>query len=843
MKCTELIFAAVMGLAAISCGSNRIPVPAQIKEPTEAEGTTRIHIVFDDGGDFSEMVETKSGYAPGETAINDVNLFIYDSSGKLYEKLYASGTDALNLHPAVLVNQSYQFFVLCNYGSAITAPATVDDVVQQVYPFANASLGQHGIPMAGSLGMRIVKDGVISVSVKRLVSKIGLSFDRSALLLAQYNVTAVRLKGAPTHIRPWTEGYSDSAMQDGDYASAKDLVSLNGGGEVFFYVPENCAGTKTGISAAKDKTDSNAPNGGNVPYLEIEATYRNHGLGSDNAKFRFYLGINSTNDFNLYRNYIYHYTLRPSDDSILDPYFKIDAGDISSSRSLSWTPKSLSMLYGQTLSPVLSVQPADLGFTLTPSGSWSGNATWAQSGKTVSVHALYDGTAGVGMSLTASAGVPGKAGYVTTTLPVNIRNTRVTEYEDPVITFGIGSDIKAYGNTAFSPDVTSLKVTQRSRTIYNGVAGEWSSRIDVTSSTTFKYSKDGSNYTSGRPSYSAASLGTTGKARAGVGTLYISGTVNGKTSVGSATIYQEANVKSSTAGTALNGRSQDCYKDVSTVNLSSSMTSAGDIPASGGSSYGLLGRDMIRHYSTDSYTKYDYYYTWTAYAGDPNAKEYAFSNTKDGWTDGSRPGDEGSYIVLEPLKGSEVSAVSLLDHVTARTMIGKSTLSHDGKDYSVYIWQQANNVSGTEYDYSDASFTYNVKTPDGKTTRDPVEGYEFTAPDNSRGTYSVVDAIVRFNVISTYTSGYRGEPHTVQVGAFPFMIPQIDDDELASTNRRTDITISKESTALKIVTTPVLAENVHTITMHVMLPDPNHPQADITRSFRIRIPAMTGRIW
>lgn len=149
---------------------------------------------------------------------------------------------------------------------------------------------------------------------------------------------------------------------------------------------------------------------------------------------------------------------------------------------------------------------------------------------------------GVSTPFTKTGDVTFSAGKIYGVTATAVGGSIYTEYEAPVVTVSVTNDIPAGGSTSFVPTKT-VTVTQRSRTVTNGVAGAWSSPVDVTASATLSYSKTSSGFASSVPTYSQGSLGTTPKERTKVADLYVNASINGKSNTSSAPIYQQANVR------------------------------------------------------------------------------------------------------------------------------------------------------------------------------------------------------------------------------------------------------------------------------------------------------------
>lgn len=389
------------------------------------------------------------------------------------------------------------------------------------------------------------------------------------------------------------------------------------------------------------------------------------------------------------------------------------------------------------------------------------NTSFASSVATISMNGKSVNTSGVAVAQAANAktGTGNYNGFTQACYQA------YTEYQ--VVSFASVGDIPAYGGTSYAQG------TGQSRTNYKGSSYTKYEIHDIFTSGDHKHNgtyTTASGWTDGNtPSAGAWGGNTTVKGSDVSGTSLGKTTTTAKTNKGnstttwngvacSAAIYQAINSKSSTAATALNSRTQACYKAVTEYQIIN-FASTGDVPASGGKSKGQGTGQSRTNYSTSSYTKYDYYFTWTAYAGDSNAKEYSYSNTASGWTDGSAPA-AGAWGSNTTVTGSEVSGSNLTTTAKARTKLGTSSVTWNGKTASADIYQAANvrNTSATHYSTSAAQTTYRYRISGTTSVPDiPVTGGTVHATfqvQRDAGTYYI------YYYGYYYTSGSRDGDYT-----------------------------------------------------------------------------------
>lgn len=380
-----------MTLFAFSCVEERESRPL-------AQNYAKISFEVDCEGGF---IQTKNSFTADENGINNLNLIVYDGRGRLYHSFYGLASDMeLNL----VVGQSFSFYALANYGSALSPPADEQDIKSLVLNYSISNLSDSGIPMSGMMeDLEISGDMTLTITVQRILSKVGVIIDENELTTASYEYKGVKLRQCPSHIRPWTPGFFETQLCfEGDSATAMDL-SLITEQEVFFYLPENCRGQLLESSDPWQKIPDNLECSEFLPYVEIAASYDNLGLTDDNARFRFYLGANSTNDFDVRRNHVYHVTLIPSDKGILNGSWKLEAEDLLSTRSLNFTRDVLSMRHSDQERIRVNVEPRGFSYNLIyDEDYWTENGiTLLKTNNILTIVSDYTGAEPVSLSLIA----------------------------------------------------------------------------------------------------------------------------------------------------------------------------------------------------------------------------------------------------------------------------------------------------------------------------------------------------------------------------------------------------------------------------------------------------------
>lgn len=271
--------------------------------------------------------DTRSVYAPAESCVSDVNLFVYHD-GSLAEAVYSES--ALEVEMSLVAGEDYTLLAVANVGEVQNPPADIAGIYDMEIPLDYSVLEEKGIPMSAIIGdIHISPAGqTVPVNLVRLLAKYGFRVGMSAVSDAVYNFTKVSLMQAASSLRPFSSqvAASLSDVSAGDTSSTADIDKVNAGEEVFFYVPENMQGTLLeGNSDPWNKVpDSIGDKKDLCTYIQADAEYSAQGASGD-VSFRFYLGTDDCSNFDVCRNNYYHIVLYPGDDSPYAVSWKMDA--------------------------------------------------------------------------------------------------------------------------------------------------------------------------------------------------------------------------------------------------------------------------------------------------------------------------------------------------------------------------------------------------------------------------------------------------------------------------------------------------------------------------------------
>ena len=284
----------------------------------------------------TDSIETKSSISASETAVTNLNLFVY-YDGKLETSSYIESPTSFSM--SLVKGRTYNMYALANMGK-VTAPFKEEEIKSYQYSISKVTDIKLAFPMCWSLADKTISGSGprININLERMVSRINFSIDSSEL--EDFTVTAVRLRQAALKMYPFFDNGSEgsrvsnlSEVGDGDWASSSDLTKLNAGQKIWFYALENCQGVLLpGNKSAESKIPSEIPYGSELcTYLEMTASYSGEYEGvpvsSDNVVYRFYIGNDNCSDFNVRRNNSVDISLTVTRDRIFDESWKVSYGD------------------------------------------------------------------------------------------------------------------------------------------------------------------------------------------------------------------------------------------------------------------------------------------------------------------------------------------------------------------------------------------------------------------------------------------------------------------------------------------------------------------------------------
>lgn len=270
---------------------------------------------------------TRSSLGLDEDRVSDINIYAY-SGGRLCAEIYSDDPDA-GLGVELTAGYDYDIYALANTGK-VEAPEDESELLRMRWK-ADLSDGFSGgrMPMAARADAVVAgMDNVVCLELVRLMSKVNFRVEPGEL--GGLEVTSVRVLQSPVDIAPFSGASEATEVGNGDCASAQDLDGINGGGEVCFYMLENCQGVLLPDNTDQwEKVPDNIPDkAGLCTYLEVRAEFNGSGGLSGPVVYRFFLGQDNTSDFNVIRNTESTVVLYLTEDGLGEVSWRIDSSGV-----------------------------------------------------------------------------------------------------------------------------------------------------------------------------------------------------------------------------------------------------------------------------------------------------------------------------------------------------------------------------------------------------------------------------------------------------------------------------------------------------------------------------------
>lgn len=280
-----------------------------------------------------------------ENKMTNVIVALYRVENGLLDKIFnlAAGNAQIDMLSGV----EYNIYILANVpeSSGFEFPVReedVEDCTLRIQSFESVS--RVGIPCCAMLPSVVsFTSGVRDVTLTRLFAKLSVVIDHSGFSgtgVDCFRDERLHIRSANSVLRPFWESraaQAEDVLEESDY----DPVMYSLGTDTYvYYVPENMQGTLNGITSPSQKSEDwlkmRTFDTTTKTYVEYEG-YLDPAAGGygGNVCYKFYLGENATNNFNIERNRHYTVTLSFKPESLFKPNWKVDPGeDFADSRIL-----------------------------------------------------------------------------------------------------------------------------------------------------------------------------------------------------------------------------------------------------------------------------------------------------------------------------------------------------------------------------------------------------------------------------------------------------------------------------------------------------------------------------
>ena len=241
-------------------------------------------------------VQISTRTSADETRIDDINLYLFPTSGDTARHLYLSSQRSVVLE---LPEGDYALYAVANAGADMGGQ-TQEYVRSLRFEQAPDALADGPLPMSAEQTVSVCGDMHIDVTLVRAVAKIDFSCTVAAEFAPKLQIKSVRICNAPCSMSLFAPSH---ATTSGDVADTTPDAAPGQTFSASYYLLENRQGTVAGIGAQEGKNQTVAPEEATYIYIEGEA---------DGVKvaYRIYPGENNTTDFNIVRNRVYNIDAR-----------------------------------------------------------------------------------------------------------------------------------------------------------------------------------------------------------------------------------------------------------------------------------------------------------------------------------------------------------------------------------------------------------------------------------------------------------------------------------------------------------------------------------------------------
>ena len=259
-----------------------------------------------------------------DSSIRNVNIFIYNLSGNLIKSYFFNAESNL----VITCSTGYKTIIAIancdniNYASY----SSLDNIEEAISTQMTNSFGE--FVFAGKTYYKIEPGKSISIDMERLVSKITVLFDKKDLdPNTTIDIESISLRNVPSgckFLRPNKPVFSDEINEYGEtITESLEPQSHTTATPLFMF--ENMQGTIGGATVESEKNPGNsAPF---CSYLEMKANYTSQ-YRSGKIKYKFYLGNNLINNFDIHRNVWYQLNVIFRGSAINEISWRIDTTEM-----------------------------------------------------------------------------------------------------------------------------------------------------------------------------------------------------------------------------------------------------------------------------------------------------------------------------------------------------------------------------------------------------------------------------------------------------------------------------------------------------------------------------------
>lgn len=260
-----------------------------------------------------------------DNVISNVNILVFDVNGNLLKSCYFENPSSMTISCS---SGTKTIVAVANAGDmGLSSYTTIGNLRSAITPNMTNSLDQ--CIMAGEKCLNLTNSGLVTIEMTRLLSKITVVFNKEELDEGTtVSIRDIRLRNVPSFCRLFSDNQPIKSSEISEYGDFIDS-NLEPSGHLYatpLYMFENKQGD---IGFATNESQKSP--GESYPvcsYIEIRADYTNEAREGI-IKYRFYLGNNITNNFDVVRNKWYQLNVIFREDAINEVSWRIDTTEIT----------------------------------------------------------------------------------------------------------------------------------------------------------------------------------------------------------------------------------------------------------------------------------------------------------------------------------------------------------------------------------------------------------------------------------------------------------------------------------------------------------------------------------
>lgn len=230
--------------------------------------------------------------------IHDLNIYLFDSYGYLIDHFYK--TDLSNIQTRIDKNQKYSIYIIANRGESLEFD-NLKSLKESYVDVKDPSFSVENLLLGELLEINLY-DGIdIIIPLRKRVAKLTIKADKTELNSdVNLDIFSVKINSVASSLRL----FEANKILSNDSIIEKELdFNLLFDNGIECYVPENMQGDLLGENTIQSEKylDSSHPNYGVCTYVELFAHYNSPRYKGDLC-YRFYLGKNETNNFDIEGN-------------------------------------------------------------------------------------------------------------------------------------------------------------------------------------------------------------------------------------------------------------------------------------------------------------------------------------------------------------------------------------------------------------------------------------------------------------------------------------------------------------------------------------------------------------